>query len=191
MIVSPASRTGYGLGLLAARRYADLFKLFSFPLVAERDSTTTVVGHLLLGAWAGGENEVWRLLPDLEKRKTALSDHLHEVFEARSKDYVFASANYTQLFEEFELLGSLAFIALGNDKATLQAALGGQSGGNFVWAPIGRVSWDGQTHRRILDRWSSQEVKTELVKAGFSRADQEYLDLALKNIGNFAGRMRR
>jgi hypothetical protein len=119
-----------------------------------------------------------------------LSDHLHEVFEAWSKDYLFASANYTQLFEEFELLGSLAFIALGNDKATLQAALNGQSGGNFVWAPIGRVSWDGQTHRRILDRWSSQEVKTELVKAGFSRADQEYLDLALKNIGNFAGRMR-
>jgi hypothetical protein len=181
---------GYGLGLLAARRYADLFKLFSFPLVAVRDSTTTVVGHLLLGAWAGGENEIWRLLPDLEKRKTALSDHLHEVFQSWSTDYLFAPANYTQLFEEFELLGSLAFIALGNDKATLQAALNGQGGSNFVWAPIGRVSWDGQTHRRILDRWNSREIKTELVKAEFSRTDQEYLDLALKSIGNFAGRMR-
>jgi hypothetical protein len=160
-------------------------------LVAERDSTTTVVGHLLLGAWAGGENEVWRLLPALEKRKTALSDHLHEVFEARSKDYVFASANYTQLFEEFELLGSCGSKSSINDKDTLQATVWGQSSGSLCGARMGRVSGDGQPHRRSLDRWSSQEVKTELVKAGFSRADQEYLDLALKNIGNFAGRMRR
>jgi hypothetical protein len=94
---------GYGLGLLAARRYADLFKLFSFPLVTERDSTTTVVGHLFLGTWAGGENEIWRLLPDLEKRRTALSDHLHDVFQPWSADYLFAPASYIQLFEEFEL----------------------------------------------------------------------------------------
>jgi hypothetical protein len=65
----------YGLGLLAARRYADLFKLFTFPLVTDRDTTSNVVGHLFLSAWAGGENNVWQIVPGLERRKTALSDH--------------------------------------------------------------------------------------------------------------------
>jgi hypothetical protein len=181
----------YGLGLLEARRYGDLFNLFSFPLVTNRDSVTSAVGHLFLGSWEGGENDIWRLLPDLEKRKTALSDHLHDLFQSWSQDYLFAPGSYTQLFEEFELLGSLAFIAGSNSKDMLQAALKGPSGSNFVWAPIGRVSWDGQTRRRILEKWTLQFTTQELLKAGFSPSDSEYLDLALKSLNNLAGRFQR
>jgi hypothetical protein len=129
-------------------------------------------------------------LPDLEKRKTALSDHLHQVFQSWSQDYLFSPGSYTHLFEEFELLGSLAFIALSNDKGTLQAAVNGPSGSNFVWAPIGRVSWDGQTQRRILERWRLQEVTEELMRAGFAPSDGEYFDLALKSLSNLASRFR-
>jgi hypothetical protein len=180
----------YGLGLLTARRYADLFNVFSFPLVTNRDTVTSVVGHLLLGSWQGGENEIWRLLPDLEKRKTALSDHLHDVFQSWSQDYLFAPGNYTPLFEEFELLGSLAFITNSESKETLLAAVSGPNGSNFVWTPIGRVSWDGQTRRRILDKWKIQQTTEELMRAGFASADGEYFELALKSLDNLSGRMR-
>jgi hypothetical protein len=179
----------YGLGLLAAKRYGDLFKLFSLPLVTNRDSVTSVVGHLLLGSWEGGENETWRLLPDLEKRKTALSDHLHDLFQSWSQDYLFAPGSYTLMFEEFELLGSLAFVTGSNNKDTLQAALKGPSGSNFVWAPIGRVSWDGQTRKRILEKWKLQDTTEELMRAGFA-SDGEYLELALKSLNNLASRFQ-
>jgi hypothetical protein len=151
---------------------------------------TSVLGHLLLGSWEGAENETWRLLPDLEKRKTALSDHLHDLFQSWSQDYLFAPGNYTPMFEEFELLGSLAFITNSESKETLQAAVNGPNGSNFVWAPIGRVSWDGQTRRRILDKWKLQKTTEELMKAGFVPPDGEYLELALKSLDNLAGRMR-
>jgi len=119
-----------------------------------------------------------------------LSDHLHDVFQSWSQDYLFAPGNYTSLFEEFELLGSLAFITNSNSKETLQAAVSGPSGSNFVWAPIGRASWDGQTRRRILDKWKIQQTTEELMRAGFAPADGEYLELALKSLDNHAGRMR-
>jgi hypothetical protein len=181
---------GYGLGLLAAKRYEELYNLFSFTLVTERDTTTSVAGHLLLGAWAGGENDTWRLLPELEKRKTALSDHLHDLFRSWSDDFLFAPGSYTQLFEEFELLGTFAFISLGHNKESLEAAVNGTAGSNFVWAPIGRVSWDGQTQRRILDHWRLQDTTEKLMRAGFAPPEPEYFDLVLKSIGNLAGRMR-
>src|ERR1700741_2264290 len=103
--------------------------------------------------------------------KTALSDHLYNLFQAWSRDYLFAPGSYTHLFEEFELLGSLAFIIGSNSKDMLQAALKGPSGSNFVWAPIGRVSWDGQTRRRILEKWKLQDTTEELMRAGFAPSD--------------------
>jgi len=87
-------------------------------------------------------------------------------------------------------LGSLAFITNSNSKETLQAAVSGPSGSNFVWAPIGRVSWDEQTRRGILDKWKHQQTTEELMRAGFAPADGEYLELALKSLDNLAGRMR-
>ncbi|UGY12303.1 hypothetical protein HAP48_0026790 [Bradyrhizobium septentrionale] len=60
----------YGLALLAARRYTDLLKFLSVTIVTERDNTTTVVSHLFLTSCAGGENNAWKFLPGLEKRKT-------------------------------------------------------------------------------------------------------------------------
>lgn len=179
----------YGLGLLTAKRYDDLFKLFSFTLTTNRDTTTPAVGHLLLNRWEGGENDTWRMLPGLEKRKTALSDHLHELFQSWCSDYLFSAGSYTQLFEEFELLGSLAYMSITYSKEALQAATNGVSGQDFVWAPIGRVSWDGQTRRRILERWLLPENMDELMRAGFAPADREYFDLALKSLNNLADRL--
>lgn len=100
------------------------------------------------------ENDPWkRFMPGLEKRKTALSDHLHDLFESWTVDYLFTKGEYASLFEHFELLGALAYISLSNDKATLQAEVQNPSG--LVWCPMGRAAWHGSVSRPILDSWKA------------------------------------
>jgi hypothetical protein len=177
----------YGIGLLKAQRFDDLFKLFSRPIHTGRDQAKTVVSHLLLTRWEGTENDPWKLLPELDKRKTALSDHLHELFEGWTIDYLFTKGEYTSLFEHFELLGTLAYITLSNDKATLQAAIQSPNR-DFVWSPIGRAAWDGRVCRTILESWKG-DLQPLLLKAGFAREDQDYLPLAIESIGRLASRI--
>jgi hypothetical protein len=177
----------YGIGLLKAQRFADLFKLFSIPINTGRDQTQTVASHLLLTRWEGTENDPWKLLPELGRRTTALSDHLHELFKGWTVDYLFTKGEYTSLFEHFELLGTLAYITLSNDKATLQAAIQSPNR-DFVWAPIGRAAWDGHTSRPILDSWKG-DLQPLLIKAGFAHGDHVYLPLAIESISRLASRI--
>ncbi|WP_371422597.1 SIR2 family protein [Tardiphaga sp.] len=177
----------YGIGLLKAQRFGDLFKLFSTPINTGRDHIPTVASHLLLGRWEGMENDPWkRFMPGLEKRKTALSDHLHDLFESWTVDYLFTKGEYASLFEHFELLGALAYISLSNDKATLQAEVQNPSG--LVWCPMGRAAWHGSVSRPILDSWKG-DVGPLLLKAGFAHGDKDYLPLAIKSIGRLSSRL--
>jgi hypothetical protein len=176
----------YGIGLLKAQRFADLFKLFSASVHIGRDYAPTVVSHLLLTGWEGTEHDPWNLLHGKQQRRTALSDYLHGVFEKWTVDYLFTKDEFTTLFAHFELLGTLAYIGLANDKSTLQAALKAQS---YVRAPIGRAAWDGRTARSILEGWKG-EVQPVLLEAGFARGDQDYLALATESIAHLASNMR-
>jgi hypothetical protein len=177
----------YGIGLLKAQRFVELFKLFSTPITTGRQQAQTVVSHLLLTRWEGTENDPWKMLPNLEKHRTALSDHLHELFESWTADYLFTKGEYTTLFEHFELLGTLAYITLSNDKTTLQAAINSPNR-DFVWAPIGRASWDGRILRLVLESWKG-DIQPSLLKAGFAHGDQDYLPLAIESIGRLASRI--
>lgn len=177
----------YGIGLLKAQRFAELLKLFSTPINTDRQQKQTVVSHLLLTRWEGAEHDPWKMLPDLEKRKTALSDHLHELFEGWTVDYLFTKGEYTTLFEHFELLGTLTYIALSNDKAGLQAAIS-RTDQDFVWAPIGRAAWDGRVLRSVIESWKG-DLQPVLLKAGFALGDRDYLSLAIDSIVRLASRI--
>jgi hypothetical protein len=117
---------------------------------------------------------------------------MHKVFEGWSGDYlVFPSKELTPLFEGFELLGALAYIGLGTDEETLAAAVSGSSfADSYVWAPMGRASWDGQTCRKIFEEWQRVDVKAALIAAGFARKSGAYLDKAIKSLENLASRLR-
>jgi hypothetical protein len=182
----------YGIGLLKARRYRDLYRLFSAEISTPHGNKTHVVSHLLLGAWEGMSDETgWKLLPGLENHKTALSDHLHEMFEKWTENYIFVRAEFTRLFEEFELLGSLAFTTLSADKATLQAASESDSyNRNFVWTPLGRAGWDSQNRRAIIESWQGEETGKALLDAGFARKDPAYMSEAIENLNRLASRVQ-
>jgi hypothetical protein len=170
---------GYGLGLLRADRYNDLFRLFSFEVANENDQRAPIVDRLLLQTWEGDHENNFKLLPDHERRRTALSDHLHDIFKEWSSDTSFVDAEYTRLFEEFEFLGTLAHITLKYSKADLQGAL---VGGNFAWCPMGRISWDGQNFRKIVDRWKNEELIALMLQAGFAHRDRDFFTLANQNM---------
>ena len=176
----------YGIALLKAQRFADLFKLFSASINIGRDYAPTVVSHLLLTGWEGAEHDPWNLMHGKQQRRTALSDYLHGVFEKWTVDYLFTKGEFTTLFTQFELLGTLAYIGLANDKSTLQAALQARK---YVWAPLGRAAWDGHSARSILESWKG-EVQSVLLEAGFARGDQDYLTLATESIVHLANNMR-
>jgi hypothetical protein len=139
------------------------------------------------------DETVWKLLPGLKNHKTALSDHLHEIFEKWTENYIFVRAEFTRLFEEFELLGSLAFTTLSTDKATLQAAAlkSDSYGHTFVWTPIGRAGWDGQNWRAIIESWQGAETVEALLDSGFARKGHAYLTEAIGNLNRLADRVRR
>jgi hypothetical protein len=54
----------YGIGLLKAQRFADLFKLFSTPINTGRDQTQTAASYLLVTRWEGTENDPGSYCPD-------------------------------------------------------------------------------------------------------------------------------
>lgn len=55
---------------------------------------------------------------------------------------------------------------------------------------MGRASWDGQSQRRILEKWQLEEPIQELTKAGFARGDREYLELLRANLNNLSDAAR-
>jgi SIR2-like domain len=175
----------YGIGLLKARRYGDLFKLFATTVPHEREPQP-LVKRLLLGSWEGGGTDAWKTLEGLEKRKTPLSDHLHDVLPAWCTDFIFLSGEFTRLFEEFEMLAALAHLTLSTSLEDLQATLGKTGGRDFAWSPMGRAGWDGQTRRQILEDWAVPEINAAILKAGFANKSADYYKLAIDSISRLA-----
>lgn len=126
-------------------------------------------------------------MPNLNNRKTPLSDHLHELFETWASDYIFTKAEYTALFEHFELLGSLAYLTRSADKSDLQKRLATPNQ-DFVWTPIGRAAWDGEVCRPLIEAWKGS-LQKPLLDAGFARGDQEFLPLAIQSIERLSRRI--
>jgi SIR2-like domain len=179
---------GYGLGLLCARRLEDLFKLFSLGLINQNNQKVPMADHLLLQSWRGNDDNTFKLLPGRDQSRAALSDHLHNIFKTWSSDMSFLQAEYTRLFEEFEMLGALANITLRASKPDLTAKRAKQ---DFLWCPMGRACWDGRTYRMIVDGWRDEKVIDSLLHAGFARRDRDFLTLAIENLHQVAANTGR
>jgi hypothetical protein len=65
--------------------------------------------------------EWWKTLPGLEKLLCPLSEQLYQSFAIWTADYIFSGPEFTQLFEEFELLASLALLTMSGDLENLKA----------------------------------------------------------------------
>lgn len=178
---------GYGLGLLKAERYAELLRLFT-ATTETRPGYQTMFVDSIYGRWRGDDKDIWNKLPEFgsNRRYEPLSDHFHGIFPKWVSDYIIFPAEFTRLFESFELLGGLAFLTVGTDETSLREALSGSKGRNCVWAPIGRTSWDGESRQAIFESWKQETTTRALLDAGFAKGSPDFLSFAIKNFENLA-----
>ena len=181
----------YGIGLLKALRFNELFKMFSIGIPNARGKTVPLVTESFLGAWKSMEPELWQKMPGLENKKTPLSVHLHDIFKQWTMDYLYIEAEATTLFEEFEALGSLAYLTFSADTNTFTEAhdKGDTFGRDFVWSPVGRFAWDSKTRNQIMEKWKNPDYIQPILNAGFAKGDRVFFDLALESIRRLCGRM--
>jgi hypothetical protein len=171
----------YGLSLLKRGRYSDLYNWFSFEVRNRNGRKHPLTNGLFLQTWSDVPEELFKTLPGLEKLLCPMSEHLYQVFTTWTADYIFSGAEFTQLFEEFELLASLALLTLTSDLENLKASAT-RSQGNFVWTPFGRISWDRDNREAILENTKEIKKSSALLAAGFANGDKVFFAEALASL---------
>jgi hypothetical protein len=180
--------TAYGLGLTRAQRWPALHTFLSAELTRQYHDPQRVVEAFFLWSWKGADNEYWQHLERLERHKTALSDHLLDVFSSWAKSFVGVPPEFELLFEQFEILASLAFLEA-TEKAHIEATLANPASRNWVWMPVGRSGWHSEVRNRLIKDIQTERMTKALLDAGFARGSKEHLELSLANFGRIAGRM--
>ena len=181
--------TGYGLGLVRAQRWDTLHKVLSSEIPRRQtDGEKRIVERLFLWAWPGGDNNLWRSLPDFDLRKTALSDHLVELFAIWRGNTLGMLADFEELYETWEILGSIIHLER-HDLVTIKAAVENEDRRDFEWMPVGRSAWHSEMRNRILTRVENDPLRAELLSAGLAKGDEEFLRLTLANYRRISGRI--
>jgi hypothetical protein len=181
----------YGMGALKGGRLDALLNWLRTPIDNESQlASTSAVRKLSLWDWEGSDNALWKKLEGFENRKTALSDHLHDVFKTYAQDQYISEEEFTRWFEKFELLCSLAYLTLEDfKKADLQNEMAKQDG--MVRVPVGRSSWNSSVQNSLFSEINSPEERNALIKVGFAKGDAEMLDLFFNNIKRVMSRIGR
>lgn len=141
---------------------------------------------LTLHVYAAIDNDAAKHLPDLAKRSTPMSDHLHEVLRPALADVLPDERVYSAAFDRFEYLVALAFIGVKWDSTEGTMKTG--------WGPVGRFAWrtgyDGTPAVRTL----SQEVQRAgkdwfLLRRGLFGGSPDELSKAREIIDSFVTRI--
>jgi len=171
--------TAYGVGVVSARRWGVLHRLFSEPVGnGYTMETSRIVEKLFLYSWEGGGDYIWKNLEGLTDRITPLSDHLCNLFTQWSKNFLGIVPNFEELYEMWEVVGSLTYL----ERYTLENIQVARSNPqrDFITMPVGRSIWNRRNN--ILELIQGHDLKESLLKAGFGRGQPEFFEAA---IGNF------
>lgn len=178
----------YGLGLVRAQRWKDLHSFFESTLPrAERDAKR-MVDSLFLSSWKGGDPDFWKHLPGLERRKTPLSDHLHDVMASWKQSFIGVEPNFELLFERFETLASLAYLEAYSE-ADLESLLLPNRPQSVARMPVGRVGWQGASFRSLVADFESEAMAQTLIASGFAKGSRRFLELFIINLQRVHVRM--
>lgn len=189
--VYPAVLTlhAYGLGALHAGRYKTLFNWLTTDIPTRRGDERIATQRLFLSAWEGGENKLWQRYPEMDKRKTALSDHIFGFFNRFARDYGISDGEFEYRFELYELLASLTYLSINFASEDLEQAQQAKAMPNFVWVPMGRIGWHSENGERALVELSREDMRDRLLKAGFAHGSAEFYDLSLENFRRIMSHM--
>ena len=163
--------TAFGVGLTHAKRWEPLHRLLAHPVTRAGEEAGRVVDKLFLRGWDGADDEIWHQLPGLERPTGALSDHLCEVMDGWRASFAAVVADFDELYDMWEILGSLAYC----DTLTMQQL---QIESHRVSIPAGRNAGRYPLRERVLTRIRG-EVFEGLVDAGFGGGRAEKLAAAV------------
>lgn len=180
--------TAYGIGLTRAQRWKTLHELLVAPWPREYRDPKRVVSTLFLMAWKGNNQDVWKHLEGLDRRKTALSDHLLDVMSDWRSSYAGISSDFELIFERFEMLAALAFLEEVTE-ASLEDQAAKSSGQIFASMPVGRTGWNESSASTLKQEFLSDTVLAALLDAGFARRSRRFLELFVENFNRYAARM--
>lgn len=175
--------TAYALGAAKAGRYSVLRQWLTTPLASERRREEEPACSLLFGEmWEGGDRNLWNLLDPSVNRWTPFNDYLLTRLQNWFADAFFDAGDVEISFEWLELLVAVEMTVRGANKDRLELILEGRGGDrNFIWSPLGRLSWHSENQERLLNRMVRDPTATALLEAGFAGGDREMLDLLDRN----------
>jgi phosphoserine phosphatase len=182
--------TIYGVSLTKQQRWDDLYQLLTATIVDRAGQRTTFVETLYLWAWVGaGDDDTWQMLEGLDRKITALSDHLLEVVEALKESVLGVASEQTEIvFERFELLASMAFGANLTDEDLLRS---NQSINvrDTLRMPVGRLGWHHRNLALLKDELTDSHYAQKIMNARFANT-RVRLDLLFGQVEKWARRMR-
>ena len=174
--------TAYGVGLVRSRSWHTLHEFLSSSVEArDRVGLRRVVEELFSSAWDGAENHWWRSLEGFHRRKTALSDHLHQMFLEWGKGFLGLVRDFEILYETWEIIASLTYCE--------RFRLEDLNENRGLWIPIGRSGWNIEVRKTVFERIKSDDLCQTLLEAGFGKGNREFLDRTLSCYGRAAWRM--
>jgi hypothetical protein len=179
--------TAYSLALTRAQRWAALHQLLTVEMFPNHGGFARLVDTLFLWEWKGYEDDLWKQLEGLERRKTALSDHLAALFSEWVKSFAGLTAEFDLLFDRFEMLGSLAHLE-SMPESDFDLTLTQQGRSDPVRMPVGRIGWATANRRRLLQELEASSTKNALLTAGFANGSERFLELFninLKRVANY------
>ena len=183
--------TAYGIGLVRAERWDALHRLLSEPIeFVDGVGPSRIVDKLFLGSWSGSENGQWQDIEGLDRHKTALSQHLCDLFGGWAPSFAGIVPDFEQLYETWEVLGSLVHGEC-NDLKDYQAAFSEKNQArSFLFMPVGRSGGNTGVRERILERIQHEPVKQRLLDAGFGRGQEGLLSASIGNFQRVGNRMQ-
>ncbi|MBU9379014.1 SIR2 family protein [Burkholderia gladioli] len=180
--------TAYGVGLTRSQRWKTLHELLVASWPREYHEPRRVVSVLFLWAWKGEQQDVWKQLDGLDRRKTALSDHLHDVMSAWRSSFAGISSDFELTFERFETLAALAFLEE-NDEASLEQAVASTPHGLFARMPVGRAGWHESSATGLIQELQSEATILDLLNAGFAKNSRRFLEIFVESFKRYASKM--
>ncbi len=178
----------YGLGLVRTQRWKDLHSFFESTLPSAEGYAKRMVDSLFLWAWKGGDADIWKHLPSLEKRITPLSDHLHDVMASWKQSFIGVEPNFELLFERFETLASLAYLEAYSE-ADLESMLTPSQPKVEVPMPVGRIGLNRASVRSLVADFKSEPIAKALLSSGFAKGRRRFLELFIINFKRIHARM--
>lgn len=163
----------YGIGLVRGERWDTLHRLLTETIESEGClKSKRIVEELSLGFWKGDRNGYWQNLEGLDKHKTALSDHLCDLFQKWGESFIGIIPNFEQLYETWEIISLFAYCEcydLTNDFEDF----------THILLPVGRSRSHRDTRDRILELIQNSDFKYKLLDAGFGKGQRKFFDATM------------